>query len=224
MNPSGFLTAAEQNEFRKAFMPFPKIGRLSRECIITEKIDGTNAQVNVCEDGTVMAGSRNRYLTRESDNFGFAAWVEEHQESLRRLGPGRHFGEWWGRGIQRGYELSERRFSLFNVHRWDREVWERRQNSLQAIHEAKCASKQQHVKDIRKEFVPLPDCCLVVPVVGWGPFCDETIADGLRLLRECGSQAAPGFWHPEGIVIYHEGNGSLFKKTFEGDEGGKGEI
>jgi hypothetical protein len=27
------------------FAGFPKIARLSRECVITEKIDGTNAQI-----------------------------------------------------------------------------------------------------------------------------------------------------------------------------------
>lgn len=31
----------------EAFAEFPKIARLSRECVITEKIDGTNAQVVV---------------------------------------------------------------------------------------------------------------------------------------------------------------------------------
>jgi hypothetical protein len=36
-----------------------------------------------------------------------------------RLGPGRHFGEYWGRGIQRNYSLTERRFSLFNTSRWN---------------------------------------------------------------------------------------------------------
>ena len=36
-----------------------------------------------------------------------------------RLGSGRHFGEWWGQGIQRGYGLEEKRFSLFNKHRWN---------------------------------------------------------------------------------------------------------
>ena len=34
------------------------------------------------------------------------------------LGVGQHFGEWWGFGIQRGYGLHERRFSLFNTGRW----------------------------------------------------------------------------------------------------------
>jgi hypothetical protein len=38
------------------------------------------------------------------------------------LGHGVHFGEWWGNGIQRGYELKEKRFSLFNTHRWTKET------------------------------------------------------------------------------------------------------
>ncbi|HLE80817.1 MAG TPA: RNA ligase family protein, partial [Dehalococcoidia bacterium] len=107
-------------EFRsdlEDFQEFGKIYRLSRDCIITEKIDGTNAQVVVLEDGRVLAGSRNRWITPEADNFGFARWVKEHEEELRSLGPGRHYGEWWGSGIQRGYGLKEKRFSLFNVSR-----------------------------------------------------------------------------------------------------------
>lgn len=100
------------------FVEFPKIARFSREIIITEKIDGTNACVYVGEDGTVLAGSRSRWITPSDDNFGFAAWVAEHSSELRELGPGRHFGEWWGRGIQRHYDMPCRVFSLFNVDRW----------------------------------------------------------------------------------------------------------
>lgn len=29
------------------FKEFPKMGRLSRECVVTEKIDGTNAQIYI---------------------------------------------------------------------------------------------------------------------------------------------------------------------------------
>lgn len=100
------------------FLEFPKMPRLSREIIVTEKIDGTNAQVYVSEEGQVFAGSRSRWITPEEDNFGFAAWVRDNAETLRGLGPGSHFGEWWGAGIQRRYGLTEKRFSLFNVDRW----------------------------------------------------------------------------------------------------------
>ncbi len=100
------------------FEPFPKIGRLTRECVITEKLDGTNAQVIITEDGRIAAGSRTRLITPAGDNMGFARWVQEHAEELiTGLGPGRHFGEWWGQKIQRAYGLTEKRFSLFNTTR-----------------------------------------------------------------------------------------------------------
>lgn len=100
------------------FVEFPKMPRLSREIIVTEKIDGTNAQVHITDDGRILAGSRTRWITPEADNFGFAAWVRDNSADLLTLGPGSHFGEWWGAGIQRRYGLTEKRFSLFNVGRW----------------------------------------------------------------------------------------------------------
>lgn len=104
------------------FFEFPKMARLSREMSVTEKIDGTNAQVCISEDGEIRAGSRTRWITPEDDNFGFAAWVRDNREGLLPLGPGMHYGEWWGKGIQRNYGLSERRFSLFNAARWTDDV------------------------------------------------------------------------------------------------------
>lgn len=100
------------------FVEFPKLARLAREVIVTEKIDGTNAQVCITEDGGFYVGSRTRWITPEDDNFGFARWAHENREELMQLGPGSHFGEWWGAGIQRRYGLTERRWSLFNTVRW----------------------------------------------------------------------------------------------------------
>lgn len=114
-----YMVFDESSQIDEAFQPFPKVPRLLRNVTVTEKIDGTNASVRVYADGTVRAGSRTRWITPEDDNFGFAAWVRDHAEELRGLGEGHHFGEWWGRGIQRGYGLNERRFSLFNVSRWN---------------------------------------------------------------------------------------------------------
>jgi hypothetical protein len=120
------------------FEAWPKTPRLFRDMIITEKIDGTNAAVIITEDlvndenavadvlldGSfyqVGAQSRTRLITpgKSTDNFGFAAWVQANaKELVSLLGPGRHFGEWWGKGIQRGYGQTERHFSLFNVGRY----------------------------------------------------------------------------------------------------------
>lgn len=104
------------------FESFPKINRLKRPCVITEKIDGTNAQIAINEEGEMFIGSRNRWITPENDNYGFARWATENKEELLKLGVGRHYGEWWGLGIQRGYNMKEKKFSLFNVHRWTQET------------------------------------------------------------------------------------------------------
>lgn len=100
------------------FEPFDKIARLSRGCAITEKIDGTNACVVITVDGQLLTGSRTRWITPDDDNFGFARWAHEHKDELMQLGEGRHFGEWWGAGIQRRYDQPTKRFSLFNSARW----------------------------------------------------------------------------------------------------------
>lgn len=175
------------------FKGWPKIARWSREVIITEKIDGTNASVYVPEDHSepLIAGSRNRWLLNGDDNYGFAKWVEKEQWSLRLLGPGTHFGEWWGVGIQRNYGLKEKRFSIFNV----------------------------DAKLLQKPGLPFN----AVPVLYRGLITEthSLVIDVMANLSEGGSVAAPGFMKPEGIIIFHTAGRVAFKKTFENDEKGK---
>lgn len=101
------------------FIAWPKIPRVeNRKEFYTEKIDGTNACVIITEDGEFACQSRSRIITPEDDNYGFAKWAYKNKDELMKLGVGHHFGEWWGAGIQRGYGLEEKRFSLFNTKRW----------------------------------------------------------------------------------------------------------
>jgi hypothetical protein len=185
------------------FASFNKIARLSREMVITEKLDGTNAQILITETG-IFAGSRTRWITPDDDNHGFAAWVNEHSEELRQLGPGRHFGEWWGKKINRGYNLSDKRFSLFNTRRW---------------HAYGDSPKTYPTQDprISKTTTELPQCCHLVPILYEGPFDTNFINSTLTLLGTTGSHAAPGFSEPEGIIIFHVASNALFKKTFKND-------
>ena len=198
------------------FKSFPKIPRLFRDCVITEKLDGTNAQIYIeyspnpggiyaWWDGVGMftniyAGSRNRWITPENDNYGFASWVVSQGEQLVKLGPGHHYGEWWGNGIQRGYGLKEKRFSMFNVARW----------------RASC-SESGDLTDLLS--VHGLD---VVPVLYRGPFSEEIVHTVLGELAGKGSVAAPGFLNPEGIIVFHEAAKSLFKVALEKDSMPKG--
>lgn len=193
------------------FERFPSLTRFSQGWSISEKIDGSNAQVFIYPtteyDGKdysnrvvysgdgfhVFAGSRNRLLTVDADHAGFAKWVEANGDMLvKTLGEGRHFGEWWGQGIQRGYGLKEKRFSLFNTLRW----------------------KQEN----------LPEGLYVVPCLCDNEYLSNpgsTAQSLLDVLKTTGSQAAPGFMDPEGIVMFHRASGVAFKKTFDYDEFGK---
>lgn len=173
------------------FKEFPKMPRLSREIFITEKIDGTNASVAITEDGEFFTGSRTRWIAPHDDNYGFSAWAHDNREELMKLGPGVHFGEWWGNGIQRNYSMTERRFSLFNVSRW----------ADGATRPACCS------------VVPV---LYQGPMEERGVL--HGVKNSLKRLAEEGSVAAPGFMKPEGIVIYHVAANLYFKKTLEKDE------
>jgi hypothetical protein len=202
------------------FQAWPKTPRLfDSEMVVTEKIDGTNAAIIIEEQGAVKyedgirfpdksissvghfvgAQSRKRIIDPEVDNFGFARWVFDNAEQLVTiLGPGRHFGEWWGSGIQRGYGLTkgEKIFSLFNVSRYG-----------PILH----AWTESHLVG------PLNNQLRVVPTLAEGPFDLHDIRYILGDLKKHGSWAAPGFDRPEGVVVYHVRAGQTFKAFVQGE-------
>jgi hypothetical protein len=144
----------------------------------------------------VGAQSRNKMLTLE-DNFGL--WVFVHGfDLIHTLGTGIHFGEWWGKGIQRSYHQKRNWFSLFNTKRWNEE-------------------NTKHV-----------DGLLVVPVLYEGVFSEKAIDGCLDDLNTHGSVAAKAVdsrsldFRPEGIVGWHTKLNTYFKVTLNGD-GHKGD-
>ena len=73
------------------FEAFPKIPRLSRDIVINEKIDGTNATIWIDDLGRdMLIGSRKQWITPANDNYGFARWVMQNKKELLTLGPGWH--------------------------------------------------------------------------------------------------------------------------------------
>lgn len=207
------------------FPSFPKIPRLHKDVVITEKLDGTNGLISVEElpgkpdsllygetsaevDGkwyAVRAGSRNRWLTLTEDNHGFARWVHENADELVKLGPGHHYGEWFGQGIQRGYGLTEKRFALFNVARW---------TDLN-VH----PDYAYRGEPLFPKAVPCPKVCTVVPTlwIGSADLLNDMVSVIADAMLTVGSCAVPGYSRPEGLIVYHVAAGQYFKVLFEGD-------
>jgi hypothetical protein len=184
------------------FEAFAKIPRLHGDTHITEKIDGTNACVEYAqtETGYLMgACSRNRRLVtvevsehfhgqprvdwHGSDNAGFGQWVLANHDRLVRLGYGRHFGEWYGQGIQRGYGLDHKRFALFRE------------------------PKGGLPEGLPENVSVVPTLAIV------GRMSTTLIEAEYALLKAMGSRAVPGFMNPEGVVVFHARAGQLFKLT-----------
>jgi len=94
----------------------------------TVKLHGTNSSVIIKADGNIVTQSRNRILTVDSDNAGFARFIDEsigHQTLVdwRRDNVASDdrdliiYGEWCGRGIQKGVGISNlpKMFVIFQV-------------------------------------------------------------------------------------------------------------
>lgn len=191
---------------------FESIPRLNRSYVISEKIDGTNGLIEVREvtlparewpeydklsgkifvqrDGqgyTIRAGSRSRWLTDSKDNFGFWQWVRKNKVELTKLGDGLHYGEWYGKGIQRGYGLSEKRFMLFNTDRWG-----------DGRERPNCTE-------------------VATVLVHGSTDLSADVRGAVEALRQHGSFHVPGFSNPEGIVVYHTAARQYFKVTVDND-------
>lgn len=161
------------NEFKK----YPKTKRfLDSTMLITEKLEGTNAQIVFLESETPnyipwLAGSRNKWLTETSSNFGFYQFVEENVEVLFEiLGVGRHYGEFCGDKIQNTAGVEGKKLFMFNT-------------SL----------------DIPEEYKHIVD---TVPRLHVGPFNPRVIHEILNGLKDNGSVASPGFYPVEGIILH----------------------
>lgn len=188
------------------FEPFAKMSRMKRGCTITEKIDGTNAQLVFDAEGNMLVGSRKRQIWPEGyedkpkgcDNYGFAGWAYENQEDLFNfLGEGRHYGEWCGAGIQRRYGLDMKHFALFNT--------------------ACFGPDAQEIPDYLRN-IGLTS----VPVLYQGVFTTDAVDEVMADLLKDGSEFAWGFMKPEGVVVYHHALRHYFKVTYEHDGSGKG--
>lgn len=137
----------------KPFFKYPSIGQFRNavEQVVTNaylnstslkvkfdkvvKLDGTNSAIVIPLYETyneIYAQSRNRVITPDNDNAGFAKWVDENKKEIHQafatdieneLGAWDSethivvYGEWCGKGIQKGTAINqlEKMFVVFDV-------------------------------------------------------------------------------------------------------------
>lgn len=200
------------------FESWGKTPRWANETMtITEKIDGTNACIVILpfeqgygeniergeailvrdpvrEDDVVFATqSRKKFIWpgKQSDNAGFAAWAWENAvDIVGDLGYGKHYGEWWGRSIQRGYDQDTKRFSLFNPWRYSED-----------------GDRLFTVEGMG-----------TVPILYSGAASEEAVTSSLFYLEMEGSVAAPGYMNPEGVIVSYKLAQRSYK-AFVNDDG-----
>ena len=103
-------------------------GILNGKCYVFPKIDGTNGSVWSDELGQIWCASRNRVLTKETDNHGFHAWVNGESGGAIKLrvmaqadSSRVFYGEWLVPHTIKSYrDENWRRFWIFDV--YDRDI------------------------------------------------------------------------------------------------------
>lgn len=94
------------------------------------KLDGTNAAVQIASNNEVIYQSRERIITPEEDNYGFASWASKEKDNWISVANNiRYFtgnenanvtiyGEWAGPGIQKNVAVSQipkKHFFIFAI-------------------------------------------------------------------------------------------------------------
>lgn len=212
------------------FQAWPKIARLNRDIVITEKIDGTNAAIgirrvsneeylDIAGDADQMGGlvglhdhgerngwyhiyaqSRNRIITLTADNHGFAKWVHHNAVALT---------ESLGEGLHFG--------------EWWGSGIQRGYGLQKGEKRFSLFNTPRYGNPEKFNLAPLKDIGVdIVPVLYEGLFSEDEIHNSLKWLEVEGSQAEPGFMDPEGIIVFHTAAQIPFKVTIKNDEKPKG--
>ena len=217
------------------FRGWPKIARLFRDCVITEKIDGTNAAVGiqefpfgwhaggVDEDGVSHEVPENARMILGPENYDNGLGLPDHEylvyaQSRKRLitpdADNHGFAAWvWANADALVQVLGE---GLHFGEWWGNGIQrgyglpkgEKRFSLFNTTRWAEYAAKlSEAVPELR-----------VVPVLYEGLFSTNEVYLAKNDLREFGSRASTGFMNPEGVVVYHSAANVMFKSTLENDE------
>lgn len=217
---------------------FPKIPRLIRECVVTEKLDGSNMCIHIGHkpftvgETLFLRGEPVEYLGAISEDSAMVKKVvldgiiEEDEVKLsmltsRTVDPDQFLIGSRNRWI-------DVKMDHYNFAKWCQDHKDELLGLGVGTHYGEWWGQgiQKRYKTVGKTFslfntsrwgVDRPACCSVVPVLYQGLFNTVEIDTCVSLLRHHGSVACPGS-PAEGIIVYHVAANQYFKQTLVKDE------
>lgn len=205
----GSIARLEGQDTMGEFRKWGSTPRWHKGLTITEKINGTNACI-VIYNGQVKAQSRNRMITPDDDNAGFAKWVYDNAGVLTdTLGYGYHYGEWFGPGIQKNpLGVESKRFALFGATKYT----EGNGYELSKVDGLETVPLLFHGQG---HYRTIPDVI------------DRLIAAGTEVKgakKEVNPMGFVGAAKAEGIIVYHKETQQKYKILLEDDAFHKWEV
>lgn len=131
---------------------------------------------------------------------------DNKEELVDLLGEGYHYGEWWGQGIQRRYDMDRKVFSLFNVNRWGELCNHDPDESICDVVPFKIFELQELLPTWNKsnQFMTYNDNAFFDDII------DEASLYFLKKSRAA-EKYGKNFTNPEGFMIFHDRLNSYFK-------------
>jgi len=217
-------------------IPFPKMARLLREVVITEKIDGCShygSKVNT-DTGYMAIGSIvNQKLDCNVLSYNFEKKQFEYCKVTNWFKKPASYKDFITIKLKGRTRWITPEDDNFGFYKWAHQNKDELMKLGPGMHWGELVGsriqKGYGLKNGERRFYLLntsrgtnnpdtPKCCRVVPILYKGIFDTVEAQKCIDNLFLHGSVAFPGFMNPEGIVIYHIAGNVGFKKTIKNDE------
>jgi hypothetical protein len=215
------------------FRGWPKIARLYRDVVVTEKIDGTNAAIGVQEFpfGWHVGGIDDDGINHEiPENAAFVLGPDDDKDGLptyeylvyaqsrsRVIAPGKTDNQGFAAWVYaHAQALVDTLGSGLHYGEW----WGSGINRGYGLTKGKRRFSLFNTSRWSDELSLANgvDGLRVVPILYQGEFSTLAVKSVMEELRLGGSAAAPQFMQPEGCVVFHTASNVMFKATLENDE------
>lgn len=204
------------------FIEWPKTPRWYRDVTITEKLDGTNAAVQIVEhpfgthieakpyDDKIVKVVAGPPVDSDTPDKEYVVCAQSRKRLITPESDNYGFAKWvWANADHLVATLG----SGAHFGEWWGQGIQRRYGMDRKVFSLFNTHRWDKVLDVEPDEHGLA----VVPKLYQGSLSDDSVRVVLDGLRTYGSVASPGFMQPEGLVVYHSAARQVFKVLLEND-------